>query len=361
MYNKQQFLSRARLVKQYAVRPEVAVVGCYHGGNLGDMALGRSVEFYLKQQNVTTGLQTIYNLNRWPVTKKCILGGGAIAYKNSLNQVYQRYEKTPENVAILGVDFNESDYSGRLLDFLKEVSWISCRSAKQVHQLRAFIVKGAITSHPDIAFALPSSCVPSLEKEKKHRRHVLINLVPLYAQISNSTKVSPDTKWSKERPELYEYFSKMHATYQKIARDYASSWISKGYKVLCVPFTPLDDAYGRIALEGLPVTYLPYTSNPTSILRLFSDATDAFVTRLHATIFAIKSGISFTPIAYAKKNEELIAELGISRKEFVNAEDLAHGNEIPRTPISIEASTIQNTEDEAIKAINDCISSLLAK
>ncbi|MFN9710778.1 MAG: hypothetical protein ACK55K_05155, partial [Bacteroidota bacterium] len=77
--NSPRFNQLSRRFRQQLSIPDVAVIGGYHGVNLGDMALGASVKRQLQNRNITSGLQTIYNLEKWkwPPTNFAILGGGA--------------------------------------------------------------------------------------------------------------------------------------------------------------------------------------------------------------------------------------------------------------------------------------------
>jgi hypothetical protein len=85
----------------------IAVIGGYHGGNLGDMALGIATQKVIKRLGYKSCLKTIYSIGKLPYPKisHAILGGGAIGYEDSLSKVQKLYFNDLSKVALLGVDF----------------------------------------------------------------------------------------------------------------------------------------------------------------------------------------------------------------------------------------------------------------
>jgi hypothetical protein len=148
-----------RLASQCIVKNKVAVIGGYHGVNLGDMALGYSVLEVLKSKGINGSLQTIYTLDKypWPLTKYAIVGGGAIGYKDSLIKVVSRYKGNFDKVALLGVDYNESNYEDNFKSLMRESAWMSCRNRNQALFIENLIKRDNILSHPDLAFSKNSA------------------------------------------------------------------------------------------------------------------------------------------------------------------------------------------------------------
>lgn len=348
-----------RYVQQWTSKFPVAVIGGYHGGNLGDMALGNSVRRFLLSQNIKCGLQTIYNLDKWPKAPFAILGGGAIGYTSSLRTVAQRYKENYHRVAIVGVDFNEYDYPNECINLIRNAAYVSCRSSTQANRLEIITGRKDIQHHPDIAFSILNEfCAQQREGQKKTgKKKLLVNVVPLYAVLKNGD-VYPSQQYSTERPELYKEFSRMHASYKKIVRTIVNEALQSNYKVETIPFTPLDEAYAEMLLGDLPVKHTRYHSNPFKMLRRIAEADWVFATRLHTTIFALKTGVKLTPVAYATKNEILLRELGIKRGQFLSSVDLAKGIDKPLPPIKGENTLIKTWETNSAKAVEDCIASL---
>lgn len=359
VFTRTQIKHVTRCVQQWTSKFPVAVIGGYHGGNLGDMALGNSVKSFLLSQNIRCGLQTIYNLEKWPKAPFAILGGGAIGYTSSLRTVAQRYKENYHRVAIVGVDFNEQDYSNECIDLIRSAAYVSCRSAMQANHLMRITGREEIHHHPDIAFSLLNEfCSQQREVQKETgRKKLLVNVVPLYAVLKKGG-IYPSQQYSGERPELYKEFSQMHASYKKIVREVVNEALQNNYEVETIPFTPLDEAYAEMLLGDLPVKHTRYNPDPFKMLKKMVEADWVFATRLHATIFALKIGAKLTPVAYATKNELLLQDLGIKRDQFLSSIDLAKGIDKPLPPVKAGNTIIKIWETNSAKAVEDCIASL---
>lgn len=350
---------RLRNIQQKISGLAVGVIGGYHGGNLGDIALGTSVTSVLEEQHVKTGMQTIYNLDKWPKAPYAIVGGGAVGYVDSLTRVAKRYKGNFGKVSLLGVDFNEKSYPQECIELIQQAAYVSGRSEAQAERLKTMTGRKDIHFHPDIAFSLyPDYC----EKQRARQRDakpgkLMINLIPLYGRLVDGVMV-PSDQYREERPELYAAFQQMHASYTEVVRTVVTKAIADGYEVETIPFTPDDDTFGRFILEGLPVTHAKYHADPHKMLKHMSTAKMIFATRYHTTIFALKLGIPFFPIAYAVKNELLFKELGVARSQFISSEDLAKGCDPALQPITVAADKIKNYEMKSRAAIVASVTAL---
>jgi hypothetical protein len=114
----QQIQHVGRLIPQLIKTPKVAIIGGYHGINAGDLALGESIKQEISKRGFSSGLQTIYNIDqwKWPLTEYTIIGGGAVGYNDSMEKIYNRFKNSLSNVAILGVDFNEKEFSDKCIE-----------------------------------------------------------------------------------------------------------------------------------------------------------------------------------------------------------------------------------------------------
>ena len=354
------FKQMCRLAFQLLIKNRVSVIGGYHGVNLGDMALGYSVIEILKSKGIKGGLQTIYTLDKypWPLSQYAIIGGGAIGYKDSLIKVVNRYKGNFNKVALLGVDYNESNYEDNYKSLMKEAAWISCRNKNQALFIENLIDRKNILSHPDLAFSYRKEFCKLLRNKKKEKK-VLINVVPLYGNLIDGKLISSDN-YKKERPELYENYNMMVDNYISGVREIISNAIMEGYRVESIPFTPGDESMAKFIMKDLKVKHNKYSDNPKAMLSKMGNAEKVFATRYHATIFAFKVGAKVIPMAYAKKNEFLLTELGFSRKDFISSTDLANGKKIVNNYIKIEERIISDWENNCHKVLNDCINSLVS-
>src|SRR5690606_10799857 len=134
----------------------------------------------------------------------------------------------------------------------------------------------------------------------------------------------PLKQYQSERPELFQNFDVMHESYSRGIRFAVQEAIDNGYSVETIPFTSQDEAFGRYLLQGFKVKHHLYHDNPFKMLKNISGADTVIPTRLHATIFAIKTGANIRPIAYATKNVQMLEEAGISAESFLTSGDLAN-------------------------------------
>jgi hypothetical protein len=348
-----------RLINQQLGRNTVAVIGGYHGINLGDMTLGYSVLELLKAKGIKACLQTIYTLDKypWPVTKYAIVGGGAIGYKDSLIKVVNRYQGNFDKVALLGVDYNEPNYEDNFKSLMQNSAWISCRNKNQAAFIEKLIKKKEIISHPDLAFSYRKEFC-KLQRTRIKKKVLLINVVPLYGNIVGG-KLIPSENYKQERPELYQNYTTMINQYKIGVRAIIKNAIEEGYRIESIPFTPGDESMAKLIMKDLNVIHNKYSDNPNAMLSKMASAEKVFATRYHATIFAFKLGAKVIPMAYAKKNEFLLTELGFKSTDFISSTDLANGKAILNHYINVQEEIISEWETECHSILTNCINQLL--
>ena len=345
-----------RNIHQRLNKIQVGIIGGYHGGNLGDMALGYSVRQLLDLRSIKSGLQTIYNLNKWPKTPFGIVGGGAVGYTDSLRKLIDRYKGNYDHIAFLGVDFNEENYPVDCIELIREAAFVSCRSKSQALRLMNLTGRGDIGYHPDLAFSLLNDYCDyqRINPFRKNNKKLFVNIVPLYGKVNNGT-ISPLLQYKSERPNLYKNFFRMHDSYKEVLREIVLKALGEGYEVESLPFTESDAEYARIILDGLPVRHVVYNSDPVRMLKKITTADWVLATRYHATIFGLKAGVKLSPIAYAIKNELLLEELGVERTKYLSTDDLTNGIDQAPKPITVDPDKIKSWEINSISAINFCI------
>lgn len=361
MITSHQINHASRLLKQLLQKPDFAIIGGYHGVNLGDLALGESVRHVLKKMDYNGGLQTIYNLNHWPwpSISYAILGGGAIGYSDSLTKVNNRYKGDFTKVAFLGVDFNEESYPDYLIEMLKKCNYISCRNEFQANKLMQLTGRKDISFYPDLVFSYKRGLCTKLRKDKK-AKILLVNIVPLYGSLKDGEMV-PNLSYKEERPELYKNYDNLIKHYHDGIRLMVKQHIDEGYAVETVPFTPGDEEIGRLVLQGLKVKHNSYSGNIDKMLLKIGTAQRVFATRYHATILAIKTGAEVIPMAYAVKNEKLLEEFGVERSQYSSSDDLAKSAVSFDKPLIINMEKVPGWEKKAEQGIEQCITSLLRK
>ncbi len=348
-------LHRVNYLQQLFRSAQVAIVGGYHFGNLGDIALGRSIQEFLEQKDISSDLQTIYNLKKWPKRDYAIIGGGAIGYKTCLNEIIKQYPYKFSKIAFFGVDFNEEKYSLEIIEMLQKAAFISTRSKLQAENLSFITNRNDIVNFPDLSF---SYRIPAFELARNKtindsigKSRLIINILPLYGKIINN-KVQPIDQYRKERPDVYANFDLIQANYLRLIHLKVEEALDLHMEVLSVPFTPLDRLYSQIVLNNKYVTHLNYNSNPSFIQKLFRKNDLVICTRLHATIFALRAGSKILPIAYAKKNEELLKELTWNENEFYTIKDLIDIDNYNKLYRNTDEFIISNFEKLSLEGLN---------
>ena len=353
-----------RLLSQRITGIKIAIIGGYHGVNLGDMALGYSVKEILNKKGIKSGLQTIYTLNNYPWAKSkfAIIGGGAIGYKQSLIKVTNRFNSNWNNIALLGVDYNDSNYeqSVEIMELLKKSSWLSCRNEKQSIQMQKLTGREDIIYHPDLVFSYKKEFCKKQREINSKKKTLLINVVPLYGTIEGECLI-PNIQYKEERPELYESYNEMIKNYIEGVRLIIKDALANGYKVESMPFTPGDADMARIIGKGLKMKHNNYSDNPFKILKKMASAEKIFATRYHATIFGIKLGTQIIPMAYAKKNELLLEEFGFITEQFITSKDLANGNTLSGKYLHFNTDIVEKWENNCFDVINKCVDIVLSE
>jgi hypothetical protein len=350
-----------RLLSQNIIKPEIAIIGGYHGVNLGDMALGISVNEVLKKKKIKSGLQTIYNLDRfpWPLTKYAIIGGGAVGYIDSLKKVAHRYQDNNSKVCLLGVDYNDIKYeeNEKIFELLKQAKAVSCRSRRQAEKMSNIIGRKDISFHPDLTFSYQQELC-CLARKKQKQKLLLVNIVPLYGTIQNKILLRNET-YKKERPELYKGYDTMVEGYKRGIRTQVQQALQNGYEVETIPFTPADYEMAKLVLKGIRVKHNLYSDNPQKMLQKMAKTEKVIATRYHATIFAMKVGAKVLPIAYARKNEHLLEDFGKEKHEYITTTDLANGEELQNNYLEFNEQQIvaweQNCEQFMIQSVEQLI------
>lgn len=309
--NIQSFTNVARCVGQYLNKPDLAVIGGYHGGNLGDMALGSGIVIPAEKMGLQAGLQMIYNLEKWSEVSPAIVGGGAITYRDCLDRLWSRYQNNPKSLAMVGIDFEDWEAVSDHGDFIKSLAYVSTRSEEQAARANELLNTDIVQFHPDIAFSL----VPPLKKMPiTNGRRLIINVTPRYhlagpGQIFNEL----------EEPLKMSF---MAGRYGEFCRRVCEVALQSGYQVDHVPFTPSDTKAAEIIFAGLPVKMLSYSPSPSKIMQLMSTYDAFFPSRYHSTIFSLLLDSSCLPFTYAKKCVRLLKEMGVHENNYVTNADL---------------------------------------
>ena len=182
--------------------------------------------------------------------------------------------------------------------------------------------------------------------------------MPLYALFNNGI-VSPLNVYKTERPEIFENFSAIHLNYKTLVINAINTAIQNGVQVFSWSFTPMDEAYAKFLFNGINVNHLKYNPNPYNLVGIIKPDDEVITTRLHATIFALRSGATINPIAYARKNEELLNEMGFSKNDYLSSDDLINKDTFPNKGIKPNELILKELEFNSHEMILKGIKSLI--
>lgn len=342
----------ARWAANHFARPDVLVVGEYHGANLGDYLLGRAVSGELRRLGRSPVLLTLHNLKheRKFTGVPIVLGGGNILDSHSLDLASDYWTNIGcPPVCGVGLDYVCPTVFDTHRKFFSNFSSILFRSVTQAEQAREVFGSTAATRFgfaPDMAWLL---CDSLRELGKRHgngSRLIGINIMPLFLRFGD--RGHPELAFA-DGHDFREQAQKESDAYRKLVFLAVEHCLSRGYRVIHIPFDTGDDLLARQWLQPLGVRCEPYTTNIGTVMRRMATCRYFIPTRFHALLCAMAAGIPAKPIPYAKKNADLLREFGFTEwakqtpREFcqnVSAiSDLLLGDDIvmPKTQKTQEA------------------------
>ena len=231
------------------------------------------------------GLQTIYNLEKWPKTETVIVGGGAIINNKNISKLRERINEERSRFSIIGIDVLTMDLDDENIEFLRSLPYLSARSIEQAERLRA---AGATNCRvmPDIVLAYKMG---SSTQRAQNTSRVGVNVVPALRGGCTARSTTREC-----------------ASYRNFLRELAQKYINKGQEVVHIPFTPYDDQAAKEIFRGIKVRRLRYSSNSTKVVREVAACTTLIPSRFHALIISILTDVPFVPLLYAGKSERLL-------------------------------------------------------
>lgn len=304
---------------------ELGILGCYHRFNVGDMALGISIQRIAESKSVSSQLKSIHRDDylKYSNTRSIVLGGGSITLPENFKKLKKLMSLSriePINVAIIGVDLNTQYFSEEIVAFLKEVQFVSYRCLYEHNKtelnLQKVLDRNDIVFHPDLAFSLYSDTQktePEFIANKNQLKILGINIYPWYFSLKGGKWVSEDHSSSYFGiSSMYQPdHSLLGSEYIKLLMEIIRFYQDSGYIVHHIPFAVEDDLFAKSILRNSNVIFHSYTSNPDNVLKKMSNFSLFVGTRLHANIFALIQRVPLISIAYGMKCENLFVDLGI--------------------------------------------------
>lgn len=368
-------LSEYHLIfEQSLKRPELGLLGAFHGLNVGDNSLAKSVFIYAKDFYANIGVQNIYNFSKYPATSMAICAGGATGVQSNLVNLKNRYQLTPEKVALIGIDFSSDidKFPESVLDFLSRICYLSCRSKSQANRVRS-LLKRDVLFHFDNAFSYPGfryleSYKYSTINHYKDSKILGFNSLNFFMIWVKSKGFMPGhylAEWYKQQnSNVANYIESLGLAYINFFNDILDVYSSRKYKIIHIPFTVDDDLFARTFFKNKNIKFLKYNPNPDESIKYLSQC-DLFIsTRYHSLVFAIKLGIPCIPFCYAIKCTDLLQDLGfktenaIDRMELIQTYNEALEKVVYPKPFLLDSNDIELISEETLNQILVGIKSL---
>jgi hypothetical protein len=352
-----QLRHRLRFVLQHLQCLSLAVVGGYHYGNLGDMALGYGI---LRQSSyfLSSGLQTVYNLNSWSHAPLAVLGGGAVIHDDTLKLICNKYNA--RNVAFCGVYIEDWEALESFGDWISNLSYFSLRSSQQLVTLRNLMPYCNASCHPDIVFSLADAFSAPKKTRSTSTPVALINVTPRF-HLAKKHSVCLDDELSTPTT-----FGRLSRGYADLMRCLSYHLMKSGFRIKHVPFTPSDTLVARHILHDLPVEFSKYSPNVLKALESYRSADFAFGSRYHSLIFSLIMGLPMSGLAYASKSSRLLLDLSTPFGSFFSLDDLLDNDTIlckveaiMSKRFSLKLSQIEDLRSRSSAGISTALASLL--
>jgi hypothetical protein len=298
---------------QHFRRPNVLLIGEYHGANLGDYLLGHSLYRFFKEKGLVSVQQTLHNIKQWPKFRNCpiIIGGGNLLHKDTLKEIAMLIDLQKSHVDGLGLDYNDAN---ELLNFWPVVNRFRHLTFRSYDQLEKFEQKVPqskdviIGHHPDLVWSLADyfNSVVNRREYNRSSKAIAINVLPLYSRVVDGRIVS---SISKEDP-FFKQAAAESESYFGLVLEVVKYYLAHGYEVIHIPFAVEDDDLAQLWLQPMGVKCEPYTLNLKRILKLIRSCKYFIPTRFHALVVGLMLDVPLRPIPYAKKCSDLLNDCG---------------------------------------------------
>ncbi|MEM9700818.1 MAG: polysaccharide pyruvyl transferase family protein, partial [Planctomycetota bacterium] len=298
----------------------IAVIGAFHGRNVGDMALGSAVRQALEGRPAR--LIDIHRLEEFQpflANRPAIVAGGATGVRDNVTLLREYYGKAPERLAIVGWDVaaDVPEWAPDEHDFLRSVAFLGLRDEAQAELLRDVLSRPDVTGHPDNAFSLlhDPAFARHTSADRRDDGPIGLNLLPLFMSRHGArweTGTALEAFYRRIGSPLADAVHTLGPAYVRAVRAFAEA---QDRPLVHLPFAPEDDLIARSALRGLDVKFEPYDADPARTFAAVAECAEFLSTRFHATVFALIAGTPCHPVLYAAKCEALLADCGLKGDE----------------------------------------------
>jgi polysaccharide pyruvyl transferase WcaK-like protein len=319
-----------RIARRVGSFPELSIFGCYDGGNVGDLALGQSLNG-IAQRLARTAFDSPKLVGRLTPPRAVVLAGGGVitARPGSPLHAFSQYVgRGPCTFSAVGVSatVRESELPEQSLRVLRGAAWLSTRSRRSATQLGQLLGRSDVIVQPDIAFALRLS-MPHVVLPPRREKRLIINVSPFLHSRKGKEFVAhatPSPWFSLHLPDQAAWYERIGPSYARMVEKLVERFIATGWEVVSIPLAPEDDLFARSLLRNQRVRHLSYDSSPAAAVQHFASAERALVTRFHAHVFAILASTPLASFAYSPKCSDLVEDLGMHSQAQAQPRDWVH-------------------------------------
>ncbi|WP_310430237.1 polysaccharide pyruvyl transferase family protein [Chamaesiphon sp. VAR_48_metabat_135_sub] len=360
-------------MRQVIRPPDLAILGSFHGVNTGDQSLGLSVKNCIKQSIYRSGFQNIFSLKNYPKCQLTICAGGATGIESIVTELAKRNADRPEMTALVGMNFADdvANFPASTLEFLQQVSHISCRSKRQVQQLAEILHKDDILYTPDNAFAYPFQSLSrgiDAHRQPKVLGFNVLNLFMTWVRGKGFVPGTPLADWYRSNnSDIISYIDRIGPAYIKYFNSVISIYRARGWEIVHIPFTPEDDLFAKTFFRSHQIKYHSFSPQPDVIFSHLQKCSLFISTRFHALVFALIANVPCVPVNYAIKCNDLLTDLNIDtalsidRYQLVDSLDRSIAKTVCPQPLLLSRSTLELLRRKATSNINSAFQSISQK
>jgi len=308
---------------QSKIGASVVIQGSYNTGNIGDLAIGTTIQKEINKLNLSSHLNGFINdyWGRKPNFKKYdyhIIGGGGVIRDYPPGNLETRLEaigtaKKGSFLLSVGFDGLCTDKGGSLIKKLDKCKFITVRDEKSRKNLQPFL-----KSKIELA-SCPTFLMNDIKKKPqiKDKNMIGLNLRDIYENSGNWGKYIYYPRKIDLKETRKNYLDYINKTLKKNLKD-----IANDYKIVFIPFSRKDVFFAKKYLIDVPIEILPLQP-PKETLATINMMNRMICMRYHSIVFAILSEIPFFVISYHNKTKELLKEIkGVSFIDLLDLQEI---------------------------------------
>lgn len=311
---------------QGIVGTDAVIQGSYNTTNIGDLAIGSTIQTELSKLGFQSHLNGFINDYRGHVPRFKnydwhIIGGGGVLRDYPAGYLETRLlpiGTARKGSIVLGVGFDglRTERGKRTIKKLEQCAFITVRDYQSKHNLERFIPDTEIEVAACPAFLLPPKRTQIILDT--HQPIIGVNLTNFYEHAPG---------WGAYA--YYPYKIDLRETrmrYLHYVRDVLKPELKRlthEFNIVFIPFAQEDVAFAKQALRDIPMRILPLQP-PQETLNTIQKVDRMICMRYHSLIFSILAEIPIFIISYQNKTRELGEKL-----ESVTLMDFRDSEEVP--------------------------------